>query len=560
MPRLAILFLGILLCRVTTSAQVSPDAPQPPPAANRETKRPIPIAAELALDAARRWTQSALDDASNLPSVERDFLLVRIAKAWNSIDHAKAEQYLKEAIEHLDTDTSPKSTSQLVDATDAISDISSDVMAVDRGAWNGLVDRLPSSSDASDAIATEAQTLADKGDPEGAMELERKSLEHGGSSSDLETLYSLIGANQSLASELFDEILKTASDPKSNTDLLDEFLRRLNSQADDAIGGFFNQERRQRLADVVAQRTLAGNHDDACNYSLEAAPLLSQYSAGVQGQFRSIVNDCQREGAYGPHDPGGATLNSTDDLVRGMNESADAHVKAGLRRRAAMHAAHVDENYERAIQLCLDASPQERAFDRFDIQASNLAWQAVSTSLRKNDDLEFQRVLAVLPPSLKAQVEVNGIRFRSKDKVRSLLTLSDARSILEHEVPPQTITYFFMLSETAQLAPEEMNISWRVLGSGLNRFAQKMRDQSTSSTSANPQAAPAYVNPISPWPLPQEALADEGLVRAIAGDLTSPEFRACLRLSVIQAFLARYTDARKETQSNPAASMTAVKH
>jgi hypothetical protein len=504
MPRLAILFLGILLCRVTTTAQVSTDAPQPPPAASPETKKSIPIAAELALDAAKRWTQAALDDASNLPPVERDFLLVRTAKAWNSIDHARAEEYLKDAIQHLDTDVSAKSASQPVDASEAIIDISSDVMAVDRGAWNRLVEKLPS-SDASDAIATEAQTLLDNGDPKGTMELERKSLEHGGSGTDLETLYSLIGTNQSLASELFDEILKTASDPKSNTGLLDEFLRRLNSQEDDAIGRFFDQERRRRLADVVAQRTLAGNHEDACNYSLEAAPLLSQYSAGVQGQFNSIAQNCQREGAYGPPDPSGATLNTTDDLVRAMNESTDAHVKAGLRRRAVMHAAHVDGNYERAIQLCLDASPQERAsesfpFDRFNIQASNLAWQAASTALRKNDDLEFQRLLAVLPASLKAYVEVNGIRFRSKDKVRSLLMLTDARSILEHEVPPQPITYFFMLSETAQLAPEEMNISWRVLGSGLNRFAQRMSDHSASSTSANPQAAPAFVNPISPWP------------------------------------------------------------
>jgi hypothetical protein len=437
-------------------------------------------------------------------------------------------------------------------------------MAVDRGAWNRLVEKLPS-SDASDAIATEAQTLADKGNPEGAMELERRSLEHGGSGSDLGTLYSLIRTNQNLASELFDEMLKTAAKPESDTNLLADIFNRLDSQQDDAISRFFNQERRQRLADLLAQRTLAGNHEDACNYGLGVLSMMSQYSPAMQGQLRAIVDDCKREGAYGPPDPSGATLNSTDDLVRAMNESTDAQVKARLRRRAALHAAHIDGDYELAIQLCLDASPQERSgggfpFDRFDNEASNLAWQAVSTALRKNDDLEFQRVLAVLPPSLKAQVEVNGIRFRSKDKVRSLLMLTDARNILEHEVPPHTITYFLMLSETAQLAPEEMNVSWRVLGSGLNRFAQRMRDQSTSSASANPQGAPAYLNPISPWPLPQEALADEGLVRAIVDDLTSPEFRVCLRLSVIEAFLTRYTNALKETPSKPNASMPAVKH
>ena len=59
------------------------------------------------------------------------------------------------------------------------------------------------------------------------------------------------------------------------------------------------------------------------------------------------------------------------------------------------------------------------------------------------------------------------------------------------------------------------------------------------------QQAPAYMNPLYPWFLPEKALADEGLVRAIVGDLSSPEFRACLRLTVIQTFLSSYTEALK---------------
>lgn len=563
MPRHAILFLGIVLCCTAAAAQIVVAPHEAAPTFNPETKKALPSSAELALDAAKRWTQAALDDSSNLQPIEGDFLQVRVAKAWNGVDHAKAEGYLKDAMEHLEIDTSQKSTPRNANASEAISQISSDVMAVDRDAWNRLIELL-SPSDVSDAIAAEAQTLAEREDPKGAMELERKSLAHGGSSSDLETLHSLIGTDQNSASQLFDEILKTASNPGSNPDLLSEMLHRLNG-GDDAFSRFLTQERRQRLAELVGQRTLADTNEgeDACNYSFAAAPLMSQYSPAMQGQFRAIVDDCNRKGAYGQIEADGRKLNNTDDLVQAMNDASDAKIKADLRWRAATHAAYVDGDYERAIQLCLDASPQERVgaafpFDRFENHASNLAWQALSTALRKHDDLEAQRVLAFLTPGLKAHAEINAIRLLApKDKVQSLLMLSDARNILEHEVPPHTTTYFFMLSETTQLAPEDINLSWRVLGNGLNRFAQQMK---TAQSHGGITQSAAYVNPIYPWFMPEKALTDEGLVRAIVGDLTSPEFRACLRLTVIQEFLMRYTDAIRELQSKPGNSIKTAKN
>ena len=231
--------------------------------------RPISPAAELALDAAKRWTQEALDDSSNLPPINQELLLARIAKAWNAADHAKAQEYLKDAIEHLETKTSKSETE-----SEALSEISSDVMVVDRSMWDRLI-KLLHPSDASGAIAAEAQTLVEHDDPEGALKLEKKSLELGGSWADLETLSSLIGKNQTLATELFDEILNSASTHDGNADLISEILHRLNAQ-DDAFSRLLDKERRQRLADLVAQRILGGKREEACEYSLELEPLRSQ--------------------------------------------------------------------------------------------------------------------------------------------------------------------------------------------------------------------------------------------------------------------------------------------
>jgi hypothetical protein len=546
----SLLFFGTLFVCVVVAAQTVATPPTKP-AWGSSPEAAISPTAELALDAAKRWTQVVLDDAANLPAVEHDLLLVRLARTWNEHDHARAEEYLKRALDHFEADPSTRSDSENAATSDAISDASSDVMAVDRNAWNRLMAKLPP-ADASDAISSEAADLASNDDPEGAIELERKSLEHGGSGNDAETLDSLTRTNKALASTLFDDIMKTAAKPDANPSLLESIVR-IGLNRPPEGDSFFNQERQQRVLDLVAQRTLAGKENGGCDYSSEAPFLMSRFSPAIQGQIQPIVEECKLRNADSIADAISSNLLNPDELARAMSATSDVKVKIAVRMRAAGRAAYEDQDYERAIRLCLEASPQERdafpsflPFDRFDSPAVRYALEGARAAVRKQNQPEMHRLLNVLPPGLRADVEVSILHVGLvKDKPQSLLMLADARNTLEHELPLHTITYFFMLGETAQLAPEDVNTAWRVLGSGLNHFDQRMKAQTTRLGGKESRQPYPYGNPMQPWPLLEEELVDEGFVRAIVEDLNSPEFRSCLRLSVIQAFMARYSEALK---------------
>lgn len=556
------LLLGLLFC-TAVAAQTSPPAPSKP-AWGSNPEAAIPPAAELALDAANRWTQAALDDASNLPALEHDLLLIRLARTWNDRDHTRGEEYLNRALDYFEADPSTKSASENAATSDAISIASSDVMAVDRKAWNRLMAKLPA-ADASDAIASEAENLASNDDPEGAVELEQRSLEQGGSSNDAQTLFSLIQTNKTSAAALFDDIMKTAAKPDSNPGLLPPIIQFAFNRSGDERDSFFNQERQQRVLDLIARRILAGKQNGGCDYSGEAPFLMSRLPPAIQGQIRPIVEECKLRNADSIADAIDSNLLSPDELERAMSTGSDVKVKIALRLRAATHAAYDDKDYERAIRICLEASQQEREafsfpFAPFDNFAVRYALEGVRAALRKQNDAEIQRLLDILPPGLKANVEVNALQLSlMKDKPRSLLMLTDARNALERDLPVRTITYFFMLGETAQLAPADLNVAWRVLGGGLNRFDQRMRSQTTRPSDKGSRQTP-YLNPMSAWPLESKTLVDESFVRAIAEDVNSPAFRACLRLSVIQAFMRRYSEALKEPSAKPANSMTAAKN
>lgn len=564
MPRHAILFLGIVLCCTAAAAQVVVVPHEAAPTFNPETKKALPTSAELALDAAKRWTQAGLDDSSNLQPLERDFFLARLAAIWNKTDHARAEEYLKTSLEKIKADAVPNPNPDNVDGSGMLTMISSEVLAVDRNAWNNLIESLPPYA-ASETISLEAGNVVFE-DPAEAMQLERESLKHGGSEQDPAVLYNLIAQHQDYASTLFDEMLSTASKPDSDSNLLTMLTQdAFNERDDETIKPFFNQDRQQRLLDLLAQRTLAGQQNGGCNYSWETARLISRFPASLQGQLQPVIAQCENL------HPTNAAVDqvaenkpsTTDALVRAMNEASDVKVKIVRRQRAADHAAQIDHDYERAVRLCLEASEEERAqshtsIDRFDNSASNYSYQGIRSAMAKQDEAEMQRILDLLPARLKPQVELNAARLLAKkDRVHALQMLADAQNILEHELPLRSVVYRSMLQQTADLTPSDINLAWRILVTGLNHFDQTQRVKNQSKRL--PAEGDAGVYEVYPWSIPTRAVEDESLVRASIEDLTLPQYRACLRLGVIEAFLTRYSDALKEApkQTN---SITAVKN
>ncbi|MFL6437741.1 MAG: hypothetical protein ACJ71Q_09190 [Terriglobales bacterium] len=317
--------------------------------------------------------------------------------------------------------------------------------------------------------------------------------------------------------------------------------------------------------DLLAQLTLAGKQNGACNYSFEVVRLMSHFSTAMQGQLAATATDCEQNRPGGDRSAVATDrLRTTDDLVAAMNEASKSRDKAELRQLAARKAAEEDHDYERAIHLCLEATQAEReqgvgSANLFDRWALNYASSAIR-GRNKPEEATTQRLLDILPPPIKASAELEAIRvFAKQNKVWALRMLSDASAILEVETPLRSESYLSLLRATADLSPADLNAAWRITVGGLNRFDDNWRKQVQTAAARAGHNMPISLHRLSPWFLSSAAIADENFVRASIEDLTSAEVREPLRMGVVSAFLARYSNALKE-RPKPCTSTTTAKN
>ena len=564
------LLSGFFLSLALNAQTTIPATNSPSKRSGPDTSKALSSTADLSLDSARRWTEAALTDSSNLLPLERDILFIRLAAAWKEVDHPKAEDYLSAGLddfenklntENSDSRNAPKFVSM------ASQFISSDVMEVDRKAWNELMDRV-TPRDASEAITLQAEDLAIDDDVAGAVELEKKSLSLGGSERDYLVVESLVESDSSAASHLFDQLLSVATSPNSHPMLFPELVTHVfeEEQDDETLRSFYNRDRQQRILDLLAQKAIAGKQQNDCYYAAIADPLLSHFESARQGELRSIVKDClwRLGGKTRDEDE---QLKTTDDIVRAMNETSELNRKWQLRQQAIRRAAQVDKDYGKAIQLCLDLSQRERTPMSgglsFDEEAVMYARLGIRGALNDKDNREFERLLNLLPPRLRPELELEVVRSLAKeDKAQALLLLAHARSTLEQETPMRDEVYNAMLRESASIAPQDLNPAWRVMVRGLNRFDQtqrtKLQTQPQSAEAA--RAASLWKDPLYAWFMPTTAIDDETFVRACVEELDSPEYRARFRVGIISVFLSRYSEALKKTPAKSSNSVTAVKN
>jgi len=557
MRRTVSLFGTLLCCSIAVAQVISSSLASSDKAT--ENPKPFPKTAELALDGAKRWTQAAIEDAANISPLERDVLLIHLAGNWTGIDRERAQNYLNNALARLKLDALPDSSiSNRNNYNFAILTISGEVRELDREAWDKLMDEVPD-SEASDAISREAQELAVSDDLAGAMELERKSLERGGSMSDTSTLSSMIENDPASAGKLFDEILQAVPKPTTDPNLLASLVQDVfRDDSQPTAQDFFNQERKQRILDLIAQLTLPGKQGGGCNYSFAAGFVMQRFPPQLQGELEPIIADCKHTStnAWG-NEIERAGQQSTDDLVAAMEAAPDTRTKASLRERAILHAASADHDFPRAIRLCLEASQAEReqspeSTPRHDSWASMYASQMVQSAIRNHDDLTIQNVLAMLPARLRAEVDLLAVgrlsRTDTSQSSQAVLLLDDASKALQAEAPLRAETFVKYLWLTSKLSPENVNSAWRTVVAGLNGFnqAQRRKADAMGLRKGLPDRNLQRFDPLNTWVVPDSSILDESFVRASIDDLNSPEYREQFRIGMIQAFLSHYEQALKD--------------
>lgn len=562
MPGRVILFLGMLLCCASLAAQAPAASTARSSSASKGKAKANPAEAEVALDSAKRWTQAALEDDSNLLPTERDLLLVRLAASWKDADHAQAQEYLMVALSHLRSaapDTPVAQSQRYL----LVTSISNELHSVDSNAWEELIATLPKYA-AADTISREAQELIDSNDIKGAMELEKKSLDRGGSESDANTLDWMIQSDSGEAEKLFDQILSTAAKPESDPNLLLVLAQNAFSDREDPeVQTFFNGERQKRLLDLLGQVILSGNDAGGCTYTSLITPFMSRFSQDQQDQLRAVARNCS-EVAKSALDTRLSPDAGTDEIVQAMEEAPDAQSKERLREWAVRRASEKDQDYFRALQLCLAASQAELDVmsgrpDRFNQWAAQSAVRGIRVALRNHDDMRIQRLLDILPSGMRAEVEVQAVRDLSKaNKQKAVQMLNDARRILEDDASIQIGERGckLLMLDIADLAPADMTSGWRTMVMCLNQAERlrRMKYQATRTAVGNSGDHP--VDPLYPLALPPAAMADESFARASIEDLDSVAYREELRLGVIGTFLESYQTAIKANQAGSAVAAT----
>ena len=341
-------------------------------------------------------------------------------------------------------------------------------------------------------------------------------------------------------------------DPNLLASVVQDVFREDNQPA---AQDFFNQERKQRILNLIAQLTLPGKQGGACNYSFAAGFVMQHFPPQFQGQLEPIIADCQRTSTnvWGTERER-AGQQSTDDLVAAMEAAPDTRTKASLRERAILHAASADHDFLRAIRLCLEASQVEReqspeSASRFDSWASMYASRTMQAAIRKRDDLTIQNVLAMLPGRLRADVDVQAVRALSRtDRSQAVLLLDDAAKALQAEVPLRAETYVSYLWLTWKLSPENVNSAWRTVVAGLNGFnqAQRRKADAIRLRKGIPDRNLQPFDALNTWVVPDSSIFDESFVRASIDDINSPEYREQFRIGMVQAFLSHYEQALKD--------------
>jgi hypothetical protein len=515
---------------------------------NHSPRKLSPVA-QRAFDAAMSWTQEAEQDASNLLPLERDFFLIGLAAEWNDVDHPRAEAYLTPALQDIKTEL--KENKSQIRLASFMTMFSGDVIKVDREAWNSLMAEIPPSY-ARQAISDQADEMAVDDNVAGAVELEKKALSLGGSERDYVTVEHLIETDPVSAAQLFEEVLATAVRHESNPMLLPNLIRRAfeEHKGDDEIRSFYDAGRKQKIVSACAQKISSDDDAPGCYCAWDFEHLQPKPQLPDSELLRSALAKCSRFRS-GSEDQKSESLASTDDIVRAMNETSDANRKFQLRQRAVDHAFEVDRDYPRAIQLCLDISDIEREYLPLwrtvgvEQAAVSYAIQGIRAALADNDVFEPERLVNLLPDRLRPEAQLQAVSLlKEKHREKAITMLNNARNTLEQEAPAQKRVYHKMLIETADLRPQDVNLAWRLLVSGLNQFDQRQRMNAKDETSKSKPEELIW-EPITPWFLPQKLIGDESFVQACVGDLSSAEDRVTLRLGVIGALVARYSEARK---------------
>jgi len=235
-------------------------------------------------------------------------------------------------------------------------------------------------------------------------------------------------------------------------------------------------------------------------------------------------------------------LNTVEALLKAGDDSADMKVRTVYQYRAAA-LAREKKDFERALKIMDSMSTESREFmnGAWELIRVELAVQSALSYYKSGDVYGMRFVINAAPADLQPLVRIGFLwelpETRNKETDPTLEFLNDARTGLGRSKFPDAEKwsyYFALLKLSVQYQPSEATTALKEAVAALNRV-ERSKAKETDNNKPDSLDGSGFLRTI-----PASIMEmDEYAVREALSSITAPEFRAQVRLALLEGCLEK---------------------
>jgi hypothetical protein len=508
---------------------------------------------QLWLVRSQNLTSDLLNDATNLSSMQRAVLWVKLAQRWWREDPKRARTWVTNAIEVVERVPNKESPEERQERMETARVLLTIVTPLDQKLSKQLLAILTSDKSTDDERTAAANALIDaavavvEDDPKRAAELGALAFRTGPPNNNIrDLLFPLRSLDPKLADSLFVQALTLVKqDPRGRllNSLLYVAFPAQRGITDDVpvTPDPLRMELLQLLVDLLNAKSTGGENSN-CGVVAWISPYFTEIERLLPKQWpvvRQAINQCQSSSSLDQltqrHiDEATRTqpLDTVESFLKAAADAKDTDVRTEYQYRAAFVAME-HKDYERALKL-LDDMPQDVRSETWDSYRWQWAADGAVEHYKNGRFGEMNRMLDAVPADFQALAKTAFIQWipekAGSETAPIIQVLNDAlKGLRRSNVPEKYNWYFGLLRSTIKYQPADANAVLKDAVASLNQIKEKTALDATDYT--------RYLGP-------SLIEMDEFVVKDALASITLIPMRAKLRLALLSATLQRTRDAR----------------
>lgn len=525
-------------------------------------------------------TDRVIKDAVALVPVDRALLWARLGSAWWKEDPGRAHQWLKTAVETVESSTNQESPADLRRRLARARSLLTLVAPLDHKLAARLTVLLTADSESTteaerginaDALIEAAIAVVDN-DSKRAAEMGAASLRIGRPTRLAALLWKLRKRDATLADALFRQALAIAR-ASQDANLLSSLKLALFSELDNPADSSKSNPLdplRAELLQVFAeylQKDLNSSNDQTASCSSSwpmiamIGPLLPQFYRLLPLQavgVRQLIIGCRPSLSPLARQQTDCADNNlspqtVDDLLKAADDAADLKVKTVYQFRAAQLLVR-QEAFDRAVSILESMDSDARKFMGGSWEAYRWEWAAFAAfaHFKRQDLTRMQQVINAVPSNLRHATQIQLANDLSDKKYSSnygslaIELIEDARKGFRRaniSDADKANGYLFLVRLYVKFSPQEVIAVLKEAVAALNRVEQTKptEGEHLNDNTTNPLSETWWSEYFSAPRLRE----DDYAVAEIVSSIESPTKRIQARLGLLNVALDRYRKASK---------------